>query len=158
MRLVAVYASTSGNVETVVEKIAEILGAKGIEVELHRAEKTDVSLFNQNTHFLLATSTWEHGVLNPFFQKLHKEMAKSDFSGKKAAFVGLGDTRYEPVRFCEGMDTIRATWLKQGGAEIGNPIKINGEPYHQLDSIVAAWAENLYDELSRNQVTPANDH
>jgi flavodoxin len=156
MHIHAIYASTSGNVETVVEKVAELLRAKNIEVELHRAEQTDSSIFNQGEHFFLATSTWEHGVLNPFFQKLHKEMMKLSFSGKTAFFVGLGDTRYEPVRFCEGMDILKTTWLDNGGQEWGHALKINGEPYHQLETTVAKWVENLYDEAVQKQVVVAH--
>lgn len=142
-----VYASTSGNVETVVERVAQILQAQGFTTELHRAEKTAIDLIAQNDTFVLATSTWEHGRLNPFFEKLHAAMKETQMAGKKAAFIGLGDKRYEPVLFCEGMETVRKTWLNQGGEEIGTALKIQGEPYAQLETVVGPWAQEVAKEF-----------
>jgi flavodoxin len=152
MKIQAVYASTSGNVEAVVEAVAAILTQAGHQVELHRAEKTSPEIFSQNDVFLLATSTWEHGVLNPFFQPLHKEMSKLNLAGKQAVMLGLGDTRYEPVLFCEGIEILRQTWLKQNGTQLGQTLKINGEPYHLLETTVAAWAKQVVEWLETAHV------
>jgi flavodoxin len=142
-----IYASTSGNVESVVEKTSHIWQAHGLRTSLHRAEQSNISLFQNTTHFLLATSTWEHGELNPFFRALLKEMKQTDFTGKSAAFVGLGDTRYEPVYFCQGMETVKNVWERQHGQVIAQPLKINGEPYHLLQSVVKDWAVSVAREL-----------
>lgn len=139
-----IYASTSGNTEVVVEKIAQVWQQAGLQVELHRAERTDPTLILQNTTFVLATSTWEHGQLNPFYKKIYDALKTYDCAGKKAAFVGCGDTRYEPVLFCGGMEKLRERWLAQGGQELGSPLKINGEPYAQLDTVVAEWAHTTH--------------
>jgi flavodoxin len=137
----AVYASTSGHTEAVVEYLAQVWQAQDIETKLARAEKSDVSVFAQGTHFLIATSTWEHGVLNPFFQALSKEMKSADFSGKKALFVGLGDTRYEPVYFCQGIEIMKEIWMDAHGAAVGTMLKINGEPFQQFETILKPWSE-----------------
>lgn len=142
-----VYASTSGNVEAVVEKIAEVLKANGIFAELHRAEQTSLDIIKNNKLFLLATSTWEHGEINPFFDRLLSEMKTVDLKGKKAGFVGLGDLRYEPVLFCEGMEILKRTFIAGGGEEIHIPLKINGEPYELLDTSVKLWALNFIKAL-----------
>lgn len=141
--LTCIYASTSGNVEKVVETAVQVWRDLGWSVELHRAEKTSIDIFQKNDHFLLATSTWEHGALNPFFGKLYKEMATADFQGRQAAFIGLGDSRYEPVLFCEGMEIVKRRWVEQHGEVVGIPLKINGEPYAQLDPKVVPWAQQL---------------
>lgn len=143
LTLHCIYASTSGNVESVVEKVAELWRQHGWQVELHRAEKTALDVITQNSHFLLATSTWEHGALNPFFAALFKEMSQANFQGKHAAFIGLGDSRYEPVLFCEGMEIVKRMWEARGGEVIGIPLKINGEPYAQLESKVVPWANHI---------------
>lgn len=147
----AIYASTSGNVEIVVEKVAELWRQQGLAVELHRAEQTSPEVIAQADLFLLATSTWEHGVLNPFFQPLHKAMSTMDCHGKKALFIGLGDTRYEPVLFCEGVETLRRTWLAQGGEQLGVTMKVNGEPYHVLNTSVKTWAERMATLITSSQ-------
>ncbi len=61
-----IYASTSGNTEFVMDKVADVWRKMGKEVFLHRSEKTDISILNDNKFFLLATSTWDHGTINPF--------------------------------------------------------------------------------------------
>lgn len=138
-----IYASTSGNTEIVVEKVADIWREHGYMVELHRAEKTDPEIINRHSLFLLATSTWEHGQLNPFFKKIFDHLKTVNCSQKTAMFLGCGDTRYEPVLFCGGMETLRERWITQGGQEIGERLKINGEPYAILDTTVTQWAEKI---------------
>ena len=70
-------------------------------------------------------------------------MQAESFKNKQAAFAGLGDRRYEPLLFCEGMETLRKVWLKNGGEEVCAPLKIQGEPYEQLNSVVTPWANML---------------
>lgn len=138
-----IYASTSGNVEIVMQHLAKVLTQQGLLVELHRAEQTDIELINANSQFVLATSTWEHGALNPFFNTLYSQMKSANCKEKQAAFVGLGDRRYEPVLYCEGMEKVRRIWLSQGGSEVMQSLKMNGEPYALLDVLVTPWATKL---------------
>lgn len=143
MKVEIIYASTSGNVEAVVEKVSEVLRSEGIESNLHRAEQTSIDVIRNNDLFIFATSTWEHGELNPFFQRVYNELEQEDFSTKRAAFIGLGDYRYEVVWFCKGIDLIRDRFLENGGKQIAGNLKINGEPYDMLDTVVAEWATKL---------------
>jgi flavodoxin len=136
-----IYASTSGNVEFVMDQIAQDWRAQGVEVIMLRAEQTHLDAIKNNQLFVFATSTWEHGVLNPFFDRLVKEMKELDCSDKYAAFVGLGDIRYEPVLFCHGMIQLEEFWQKLGGQVVGHHIKINGEPFEQIDKIVKPWSD-----------------
>jgi len=138
-----VYASTSGNVEIVMETVARVLQQNGFEIVLNRAEKTPIETIKKNKYFVFGTSTWDHGQLNPFFQKLYEDMQTVNFQNKEASFVGLGDRRYEPVLFCEGINKIHGLWLKKGGKEVGTMLKIQGEPYETLDSQVVPWASEL---------------
>lgn len=142
-----IYASTSGNVEIVVETVAKHLREAQLEVELHRAEQTGLEVITNNDTFILATSTWEHGQLNPFFEKLYKELKTQNLQGKRATFVGCGDTRYEPILFNQGIKIIHKAWLAQQGEEFHRQLLINGEPYHVLDTRVAEWAQNLAELL-----------
>lgn len=143
MTVQGIYASTSGNVEIVMEKVAQLLTADGIPLELHRSEQIDVSLIEQNQVFIFACSTWLHGELNPFFNQLYKGMKGLDFTGKKATFVGLGDMRYEPVLFNQAIKIIRDRWLAQNGEEFHRQLLINGEPYGVLDTTVLTWTQQL---------------
>ncbi|MBI2594520.1 flavodoxin family protein [Candidatus Curtissbacteria bacterium] len=129
--------------EIVMETIAKVLHKNHFEIFLSRAEKTTIETIKNNRRFVFGTSTWEHGLLNPFFQKLYEEMQGENFENKEAAFVGLGDKRYEPVLFCEAIEQIRRLWLKKNGKKIGTILKIQGEPYEKLNSHVAPWASQI---------------
>lgn len=145
-----IYASTSGNVEITIETIGGVLREKGLETSLHRAEQTAPEIISQHDTFIFGTSTWEHGKLNYFFVPLYEAMKTIGCRGKRAAFVGLGDRRYEPVLFCEGMEQVRRLWLHQGGSEVGTPLKIQGEPYGQLEPFVKPWAEKIVESFAHH--------
>jgi flavodoxin I len=134
-----IYASTSGNVEWIVEQLAELSRLDGIAVELHRAEQTSPDVITNNKHFFLATSTWEHGELNAFYMPLYKALQQIDCTGKQASFFGLGDIRYEPVHFCRGIDFLKQRWLERGGTEVGVTFKLNGDPFHQTQDLIFPW-------------------
>ena len=138
-----IYASTYGNTETVIEATAAQLATRGWVAETHRAEKTSVEVVTQNHLFVFGTSTWEHGALNPFFKEYLNQLKTTPCQGKTAAFVGCGDRRYEPVLFCEGIEIIKRVWVAQQGAVVGETLKIQGEAYGLLDSLVVPWADTI---------------
>lgn len=139
-----IYASTSGNTELVMEYISERLQATSdLEFELHRAEVTDISVILKNKYFLFGTSTWEHGALNPFFANLLKDIQKHDMSGKFAGFVGCGNGRYEKILFCKAIDIVQQVFLKQNGKQLGETLKIDGDPHNHLETQVKEWADSF---------------
>lgn len=143
MEIFLIYASTSGNVEFTMEYIAKNLTYLGFSPKLVRSETASIEVILKNKRFIFGTSTWDHGKLNPFFENLALHMQKHNFEGKQAAFVGLGDRRYEPVLFARGIITIRDLWLEKGGEEISAILKIQGEPYAQLNSVIEPWVNTL---------------
>ncbi len=149
----AVYASTSGNTEWVVEQVVHVWQEAGITVELHRAEQADPNIWKQYDTFLLATSTWDHGAINPFFSVLFEELKNTDCHNKRAAFIGMGDVRYEPVLFCGGMESLKNRWIERGGTAVSTPLKFNGEPFAKYDAVIKPWADAL---LKLINVNPEN--
>lgn len=147
-----IYASTSGNTELTVEYIGDILKTSGLEVVFHRAEITPIEVIEDNELFLLATSTWEHGEINPFFNKLLKEMNGIDLVNKKAGFVGCGDIRYEELLFCEGAEILKRKFEERGGKQIYETLKINGDPCNSLDTLIKTWTEKFIIELAQKPV------
>jgi flavodoxin len=138
-----IYASTGGNTEHVMEQVAKHWQAQGVDVILHRAEQTSLSVITDNKYFLLSTSTWDHGTINPFFNKLLAEMKQTDLTGKVSSFIGLGDRRYEQYYFCTGMTLLKEIWEKQNGAAIGIALTIGREPFEEIiETIVEKWAND----------------
>lgn len=144
-----IYASTSGNVEVVCEEVSKILTEAGFENKLYRSELTNFDVISNNEKFILATSTWEHGEINPFFEGLLLEIKKNNLAGKYAAFIGLGDLRYEPVLFCGGVEVLTKAFVESGGMKLGQTLKINGEPYKYLDTAVKTWTERIIIEFNK---------
>jgi len=144
-----VYASTSGNVEAVVDKVAEILRRHKFDVTLTRSEQTPIEKVKKNELFLFASSTWNTGQLNPFFIPLFNKMREVKFKGKKAMFIGLGDTRYHSYYFCRAINLIHELWTDNGGEAVYAPLRINGEPYDLLDTNVTIWTKKVISELRK---------
>ncbi|MBP9758949.1 flavodoxin domain-containing protein [Candidatus Dojkabacteria bacterium] len=139
-----IYASTSGNTELVMEFLKSKLEVeKSIAFNLYRAELTDIEVIQKNKFFIFGTSTWEHGVLNPFFNNLYSGILKNNMAGKFAGFVGCGSVDYESVLFCRGIDIIKEGFISQGGTQIGMTLKVNGDPHSQLEGYITKWVENF---------------
>lgn len=142
-----IYASSSGNTELVLEYVSEVLEKYGYENQLMKSEVTSIDVIKENDLFIFGTSTWEHGEINPLFQNLLNKMNDTDMSNKRAGFVGLGDTRYEPVLFCEGMEIIRKSFIDNGGKQIAESLKIDKEPHEKLDTVVKNWVNSLIKQI-----------
>lgn len=151
-----IYASTGGNTEHVMEQVAKYWQDSGVQVELHRAEQTSISVILENKYFLLSTSTWDHGTINPFFNKLLAEMKTADLSDKVAAFIGLGDRRYEKHYFCTGMLSLKEVWEKNNGRSVGIALMIGREPFEErIEQMVQDWAKStlpLYTQDSEDDL------
>lgn len=147
MEIKIIYASTSGNVEIVCERIQKILKENNIKSKLLKAQIANIDDVKSSPITIFATSTWEHGEINPYFDNLLAQMQKTDMSGLRAGFVGLGDLRYEKLLFCEGIEILKRTFVEKGGEQISTTLKMNGEPYHQLDTIVANWTNSFISKL-----------
>lgn len=146
-----IYASASGNVEIVSEYISQLLEKEGIKTKLYRAEMTDAKIIEDNTHFIFSTSTWNAGLMNPYFDGLYKGMDELDLKGKQAGFVGLGDVRYEKAYFCEGIETLKERFIDKGGKEIHKTVKLNGEPQKLLDTVVFQWMEHFLEAINNGK-------
>lgn len=153
-----IYASTSGNVEFVCELVAGLWRQKGAEVFLHRSEQTPIESINTNSRFLFATSTWDNGSINPFFDRLLREMKTTDFSGKVSSFIGLGDRRYEKHYFCEGIKILQQQWEKNSGKSVGVILTIGREPYEDaIKEMVTTWAHTTYPLYQETQGSNTNE-
>jgi len=142
-KLTLIYASTTGNTEAVMDKVGEVLTENNIEYVSQRAEETEESLIADNDTFILATSTWGHGIINPFFDELLEYISNNSMSGKKAAFIGCGDKNYEPELFNNGIKILKEAFLKSGGEEVDRTLIIDGDPFPILDTKVPYWTEKV---------------
>lgn len=148
MRINIIYASASGNTQFVAQHIHDHL-SDDFDTRIFKAELSNFKeMINSGIdHFVFATSTWEHGEINPYFNKILTEIQNLDLSKVYAAFVGTGDLRYEPILFCKGMEILRDAAITSGINELVSPLKINGDPFDQLDTLVKNWEVKLTEKL-----------
>ena len=145
-----IFATLTGNTERVATYVKEQLDTKGSSAELHRAEDTQMSIFNKEDHFIIAASTWNLGEMNQFIQHLYDKLPDTDMSGVKMAFIGLGDKIYGEDHFCKAVIDFREVAIKQGVNEIVDMLYVDGEPEMVMDTEVKAWVDELIEKLKKS--------
>jgi flavodoxin len=143
----AIYASTSGHTEYVIDRLADFLQQQSpaIVLQKQRAELAEPRDLLDADVIILASGTWNYGgiegQLNTHMHQFLFERAKDvDLQGKRIAVVSLGDDRYYYTTRC----TERfMSFLKRSHATmLLTPLIIVNEPYGQEDRI-QKWGEKL---------------
>ncbi len=160
------FGSTTGNTETIAQRIQEELGND--VVDLHNVDAADAGKLSDYEKLILATSTWGVGDLQDDFEAFLPQLQQQDFSGKKVALFGLGDSAGYPESFVDGIGEIYETVTEKGGtvvakvptegytydasrAEVdgefvGLPLDIDSED-EKTDERLTTWIEKLKAEL-----------
>jgi flavodoxin len=145
------FASTSGNTEMVVGRVAEVLRGRDIPVTLQRAELSRPEDLTTHDVNLLACGTYGHGLLEYNMDKFVRAIEKTTPSvvqGRSFAVIGLGDGKYDPYYHIESANTLEALVKDHGGTLIAKTLRINKSPITQLDGGVTRWAESFCETLS----------
>lgn len=137
-----IYASLTGNTEIVCEKLSEIMDAADLDSGLFKAEEVHNDIFLQGRDFVLATSTWNNGQLNDMFLDLYDGLLEVDLTGKRFAFIGVGDMSYGEELFCKGIQLIKKRVLESGGQQLQEVLKIDGEFDKEEEQKLTEWAES----------------
>jgi flavodoxin I len=139
-----VYGSTTGNTESVAERMRSALAASGMEAVIKNA--ADVAPRGMAEGYdlvLLGCSTWgdEDIELQDDFVPLFEELDQAGLSGRKTAVFGCGDSSY--THFCGAVDAIAEKAESLGAIMVAAPLKIDGDPDFE-DAV--RWAQ----EAARN--------
>jgi flavodoxin short chain len=143
-----VYGSTSGNTESVAEKLKGIVQNGGHEVTLKNVTEVSVSDLADYDVLLPGSSTWNEGELQDDFVEYHMQLEseKPDLNGKKFAVFGCGETVYE--FFCKAVDTLEETFSKLGAAKLTAGLKIDGYPEDDENiKLVEEWGQKVVEAL-----------
>jgi len=126
MKILVLYASLTGNTESMAEAVGEGVKATGAEPVLKEVMDAQVSDLLEYDGFVLGAYTWGDGELPDDFLDFYDDMEQLDLSGRKAGVFGSGETAY--AEFCAAVDLLSVK-LKERGAElIGEGIKIELNP------------------------------
>ncbi len=139
-KVLIVYGSTTGNTESVAERISDIFEEKDWDTVLKNVDETSPEELSWDYDLLLlGASTWgdEEIEIQEDFAEFYEEMDAVSINGKKAAVFGCGDSSY--THFCGAVDVIGEKLEKMGGMLPWESLKIDGDP-EDAEEEVMGWA------------------
>ena len=126
-----IYGSSTGNTESVVEKLTHILGTDNLEVkEVSQTNSEEISSFEK---LILASSTWGAGDLQSDWEDFETQLNNVNFTGKTVALLGLGDQKRFGDTFCESLSLLHE---KTRDANIVGKTSTKGYDFQESNSVI----------------------
>lgn len=163
---IIIYGSTSGNCESIANRIAEAIGVPTSSVI--KASNLTSELIKGNTNLILGSSTWASGDLQDEWYDAIEIIKSSNLVGKTVAVFGCGDSSGFSTTFCDAMFTLYEA-AKSAGANMIGSVSTDGYTFDESASVVngefvglaidednesdrtanriAAWVENIKPSL-----------
>jgi flavodoxin, short chain len=146
-KVLIVFGSSTGNTESIAQKLAELVTAGGHEVKLINA--ADASAENLADGFdavLFGCSAWgmEDLEMQDDFASLFEDFDRMGLAGRKVAAFASGDTEYE--HFCGAVPAIEERAKELGAVIIADGLKMEGDAANDPDA-VASFAEDVLKQL-----------
>lgn len=133
-KVVIVYGSSTGNTETVAQRIADNMSH---DVEIYDVSSVDVEVIKEADLVLFGSSTWGSGELQDDFEDFIDELTPNLLNGKDVAVFGCGDEASYPDEFCAATDIIRDKAMEAGANIVAENLRIDDDPDDHEDEIVA---------------------
>jgi flavodoxin I len=113
------YGTTTGNTESVAKRVATALGAQAIDISSVEASKllefdtivAGAPTWNTDADKERSSTDWD-GML-------YDDIPKMDFTGKKVAFFGCGDSQCYGDYWCDAMGELHDCFTGAGASVIG---------------------------------------
>jgi len=128
------YGSTEGNTERVVTQIQTSLGGESVAV-LHNVNSATADDMQPYPYLILACPTWEIGQLQEDWDSFIDELQDVDYTGKKVAYVGLGDADGYPDTFIDAPGIINDR-IKDKGVTLVGQWPTDGYNFESSKSVV----------------------
>lgn len=128
------YGSTEGNTERVVTQIQTLLGGESVAV-LHNVNSATADDMQPYPYLILACPTWEIGQLQEDWDSFIDELQDVDYTGKKVAYVGLGDADGYPDTFIDAPGIINDR-IKDKGVTLVGQWPTEGYNFESSKSVV----------------------
>lgn len=146
-RVLAIYGSTGGNTELVIEQVGAVLKEGGHKFESKRAEESSKEDLEGHDLYIFASPTYGHGELQYLFEPFAESLTDKEIKGKKFAVIGLGDQRYEKEYLLESAKTLEALVKEKGGELVVPALRVLNNPVQHLDTLIKTWTEQLSQKL-----------
>lgn len=130
---IIIYGSTSGNCESIANRIAEAIGVPTSSVV--SASNLTPELINDNANLLLGSSTWGSGDLQDEWYDAIEIIKSSNLVGKTVAVFGCGDSCGFSTTFCDAMFALYEA-AKSAGANMIGSVSTDGYTFDESASVV----------------------
>jgi flavodoxin I len=128
---IIIYGSTSGNCESIANRIAQTLGV----TDVVSASDLTPDMIENNDNLLLGSSTWGSGDLQDEWYDAIETIRSSSLAGKTAAVFGCGDSSGFSTAFCDAMFTLYEA-AKEAGARMIGTTSTDGYTFDESTSVV----------------------
>jgi flavodoxin I len=106
------YGSSTGNTEKIAKRVGELLKADVLEA-------AEIAKVEDYERIILASSTWGMGELQDSWAASLDELKSKNLSGKKVAFIGVGDQAAFGDSFVDAIGIIYEELLEKGITLVG---------------------------------------
>ncbi|WP_125708461.1 flavodoxin [Companilactobacillus zhongbaensis] len=137
-----VYASITGNDEDIAYVLTEKFEELQADVEMSEISQTDPSDFEDADVCIIASYTYDQGIVPDEALDFYDDMQDLDLTGKVYGTCGSGDTFYED--FCSAVDEFAKVFEETGATKGAEPVKIELEPEQDDIDKLDKFAEALY--------------
>lgn len=131
-KIAIVYGTSTGATEGVASKIQKVLGSA--ETEIFDVARVTVDQLKPFDFLILGASTTGYGDLQDDWDSFLPKFKAMDFSGKKIALFGLGDSSSYSDTFTNGMAVIYEA-IKDN-ADIVGAVSTEGYTYDDSEAVV----------------------
>ncbi|MFT4301389.1 MAG: flavodoxin [Desulfovibrio sp.] len=142
-KVMILFGSSTGNTESIAQKLEELIAAGGHEVTLLNASEAAAdNLADGYDAVLMGASAWgmEDLELQDDFAPLFDEMESMGLKGKKVAAFASGDMEYE--HYCGAVPAIEERAKGLGAEIICEGLKMEGDASSDADA-VASFAQDV---------------
>ncbi|SDF83275.1 flavodoxin [Desulfovibrio legallii] len=146
-KVLILYGSSTGNTESIAQKLAELIGAAGHDVTLlNAAEAAADNLADGYDAVLMGCSAWgtDDLEMQDDFAPLFDEFDRMNLKGRKVAAFASGDREYE--HFCGAVNAIEDRAKELGATIIADGLKMEGDAMNDPDA-VESFAEDVIKKL-----------
>ncbi len=146
-KVLIVFGSSTGNTESIADKLSELITAGGHEVKLlNAADASAENLAEGYDAVLFGCSAWgmEDLEMQDDFLPLFEDFESMGLKGRKVAAFASGDQEYE--HFCGAVPAIEERAKELGATIIADGLKMEGDASNDPDAI-ASFAEDVLKQL-----------
>ena len=146
-KVLIVFGSSTGNTESIAQKLAELVTEGGHEVKLLNAAAASAeNLADGFDAVLFGCSAWgmEDLEMQDDFASLFEDFDRMGLAGRKVAAFASGDPEYE--HFCGAVPAIEERAKELGAVIIADGLKMEGDAANDPDA-VASFAEDVLKQL-----------